>query len=72
MKTITSESAGFSTKRLNRIRPVMQAYVGEQKLPGLITLVARRGEVAHFETYGQMDIEAQKPMRADALFAFTR
>ena len=66
METVTPEDIGFSSERLRRIRPVMQAYVDQKKLPGLITLVARQGKVVHFEKYGLMDIEVEKPMQAFA------
>jgi CubicO group peptidase (beta-lactamase class C family) len=46
----------------------MQGYVDQGKLAGLITAVARHGEVAHFECFGMMDIEAAKPMRPDTIF----
>ncbi len=62
------EEVGMSTERLERIRPLMQGYVDEGKLPGVLTVVARRGKLVHFETVGQMDIEAGAPMRADTIF----
>lgn len=68
MDTIAPEKVGFSTDRLERVRPVMQAYVDQKKLPGVITLVSRRGKVVHFERFGLMDIEANKPMQADTIF----
>jgi CubicO group peptidase (beta-lactamase class C family) len=68
MEFVAAEAAGFSAERLAQINPVMQAYVDEQKLPGLITLLARRGKVVHFEQFGLMDMEANKPMQADAIF----
>ena len=37
-------------------------------MPGAISLVARRGKVVHFETYGSMDVERSKPMRPDTIF----
>lgn len=46
----------------------MQAYVDQKKLPGVITLVSRRGKVVHFERFGLMDIESNKPMQADTIF----
>ena len=36
------EKVGLSSDRLNRIKPVMQSYVDNNKLPGLITIVARK------------------------------
>ncbi len=68
MEMTSPEFVGFSTQRLQRIYPVMQGYIDRQQLSGLSTLVARRGKVAHFEQYGLMDIEAQKPMQADTIF----
>ena len=62
------EEVGFSTERLARIRPAMQKYVDEQKVPCMITLVARHGKVAHFEAVGYMDIESKQPVRKDAIF----
>ncbi|MBW2268666.1 MAG: beta-lactamase family protein [Deltaproteobacteria bacterium] len=46
----------------------MQAYVDEEKLAGLVTLIARRGKVAHFEAFGMQDREAARPMQRDTLF----
>src|SRR5262245_58012366 len=68
MQTGTPETVGLSTARLSRIRQVMQAHVDRVTLPGLITMLARRGQIAHVESFGWMDIEAHKPMQLDAIF----
>jgi len=68
MNMVTPEQVGLSSARLERLRAVMQGYVDQGKLAGLITLVSRRGKVAHFECFGMMDIEANKPMRPDTIF----
>ncbi|MCE5345090.1 MAG: beta-lactamase family protein [Bacteroidales bacterium] len=60
------EMVGMSSERLNRIKPVMQRYIDENKLPGMITMVARHGKVVHFEKYGSMDID--KPMQLNTIF----
>jgi CubicO group peptidase (beta-lactamase class C family) len=60
------EKVGMSAERLNRIKPVMQSYIDENKLPGMITMVVRHGKVVHFEKYGLMD--ADKPMQLNAIF----
>ena len=36
-------------ERLARITPFFQSYVDRKKLPGLSTLVWRKGELAHFD-----------------------
>ena len=68
MNTVTPEEVGFSASRLSRIGTVMQRYVDQNKLAGLITLVARRGKVVHFERFGMMDLETAKPMQFDTIF----
>ncbi len=65
--TSNPEAAGLSSDRLNRINPVMQRYVDDNKLPGLITMVARHGKVVHFEKYGMMDVD--KPMQLNTIFS---
>jgi len=61
------EEVGLSAKRLERISPFMQGYVDSEKLPGTITMVARRGKVAHFECTGMMNKETGKPMEPDTI-----
>ena len=68
MNTIAPEEVGVSSARLNRIGKAMQSYVDERKLAGLITMIARRGQVLHFECFGMMDIEAEKSMQSDTIF----
>jgi CubicO group peptidase (beta-lactamase class C family) len=64
------EDVGMSSARLRNVTRLVQSYIDDQKLPGAISLVARRGQVVHFETYGNMDAERHKPMRSDAIFRF--
>jgi CubicO group peptidase (beta-lactamase class C family) len=68
LKTSTPEKVGVSSARLSRIGPVMQRYVDESKLAGILTLIARRGRIVHLEKVGMMDIEANKPMQFDTIF----
>ncbi|MFN3162455.1 MAG: serine hydrolase domain-containing protein [Pseudohongiellaceae bacterium] len=62
------ESVGMSSERLARIAPAMQQYIDDQLVPGVVTLVARKGKVVHFETHGYMDVDSGTPMRPDAIF----
>lgn len=68
MKTASPESVGISSERLNRINTKMQAYVDNKNVPGFITLIARKGQVIHYETCGQRDIEKGLPMEKDTIF----
>ncbi|MGE3957192.1 MAG: serine hydrolase domain-containing protein [Vicinamibacterales bacterium] len=62
------EDVGFASERLPRIHDTVQRYIDAHQIAGAVTLVARRGRVAHFEAHGQMDLEAKTPMRKDAIF----
>jgi CubicO group peptidase (beta-lactamase class C family) len=68
MQTTTPELVGFSSTRLKNIHTVMQKYVDDGKLAGLITCVARYGKILHLEKFGLMDIEAKKDMTFDTIF----
>lgn len=62
------ESLGFSDERLHRIHELMERYIANHQITGAVTLVARKGRVAHLEAHGLMDTESRKPMAKDALF----
>jgi CubicO group peptidase (beta-lactamase class C family) len=59
---------GFDPARLGRLDALMQQSVDQERIAGAIMYIARDGQPAHFRTYGRMDIEARKPMAADAIF----
>jgi len=61
--------AGMHTGRLSRIASHLeQAYIKPGKLPGALTLVARRGEICWLHAQGLMDVERNKPVARDTLF----
>jgi CubicO group peptidase (beta-lactamase class C family) len=62
------EDVGFSAERLARIGPAMQRHIDAGEIAGVVTLVARRGRIAHFEAYGYSDIAKRTPMRTDHIF----
>jgi CubicO group peptidase (beta-lactamase class C family) len=68
MKVISPEKVGFSSERLERITHGMQRYIDKGLIAGIVTLVARRGEVAHFKKFGLQDIETNKPVELDTIF----
>ena len=63
------ETIGLSSARLARLDEVMKRrYVDGGYLPGLLTYVYRKGQLAHTSLAGQMDLERGKKMREDAIF----
>ena len=59
--------SGLSKPRLARMQDVMFAHVGRGELPGLVTLVSRRGDV-HVDAIGMMAVGGNEPMRRDTIF----
>ncbi|MBN2130921.1 MAG: serine hydrolase, partial [Sedimentisphaerales bacterium] len=62
------ESVGLSSDRLERITSLLNEYVEQERLPGGVLLVARRGRIAYFEAFGERDREAHAPMTKDTIF----
>jgi CubicO group peptidase (beta-lactamase class C family) len=63
-----TSATGFSAERLDRIRPMLQRYVDEGRIAGIVTMVLRDGIVVQQTAVGWADKEARKPMREDTLF----
>lgn len=63
-------TAGLSQERLDRIHDVMAGYVERGDVPGVVTLVSRRGEV-YIEAIGRQAIGDSAPMRRDTIFRIT-
>lgn len=68
MKRTNPEEIGFSTARLARIHDLMKRYVNEDKLAGIVSLVARRGLLAFFDKFGYQDVGKKIPMSLDSIF----
>src|SRR5438552_2584988 len=60
-------TAGLSGARLARMHDVMAGYVERGEMPGLVTLVSRRGEV-HVDAIGTQTFADPAPMRRDTIF----
>src|SRR2546423_15519896 len=58
---------GLPKARLDRARAVLAGYVERGAVPGLVSLVSRRGEV-HVETAGTRTRGGDDPMRRDTIF----
>lgn len=64
-----AKRAGLSPARLaNLDRLLKEKYVDTGRLPGTLTQVWRRGELAYTSLVGSMDLERKTPMREDAIF----
>jgi CubicO group peptidase (beta-lactamase class C family) len=60
-------AGGLSKVRLDRMHDVMASHVERGEVPGLVTLVSRRGE-AHVDVIGKKALGGGEPMRRDTIF----
>jgi CubicO group peptidase (beta-lactamase class C family) len=63
-----AQQSGFSDERLAQIPRFLEAQVETGALPGALTLIWRRGAVAHQSLVGSMDLARGTAMREDAIF----
>jgi len=64
------KDVGMSAEKLAGVKTVVQGLVDDKKVAGATVVVARKGKIAFFETFGMMDIEAKRPMANDTILRF--
>ena len=64
----TPEDVGLSSERLQRVHAVMEKHIGAGNIAGVVTLIARYGQIVHLEAQGYADLEKKTPMRTDHIF----
>jgi CubicO group peptidase (beta-lactamase class C family) len=62
------EDIGLSSTRIARLRTVLAAEVERRRLPGAVALIARRGRLGFFESFGHRNAAHGAPMQNDAIF----
>lgn len=66
--TTRPEDVGLSSERLARVQDVTHAYVDKGKLPGVQTLISRRGELVFHDSYGWSDVDAEVPIGPETIY----
>ena len=61
------ERVGFSSESLKELDGAMQGIVDKKHLAGVVTLLARHGEVVQHQAYGLQDIDSRTPMQLDTI-----
>jgi CubicO group peptidase (beta-lactamase class C family) len=64
----TPESKGFSTAGLDALNAAFHGLVDQKKLAGVTTLIARHGDVVHFDVYGKSDVTTGAALAPDGIF----
>ena len=62
------EEIGLSSARLARLGAVMAGEIERGRVPGAVALVARRGRLGYFESFGRSDAATGAPMAKDTIF----
>ena len=62
------EDVGFSSTRLNRIDTILKADTSSGKLVGAVVVVARKGKIAYFRSFGMRNKAVSEPLKTDAIF----
>jgi len=65
---VRPEDVGLSSERLSRLGEFARAETEKGRIAGAVSLVARRGHIAYFESVGKADIEEGRAMREDSIF----
>lgn len=67
LTTASPEEVGLSSEVLARIGPTMQDFIDQGRTAGIMTLVARRGEIVHWEARGWR-IRGEDPLEPNDIF----
>ncbi|MBL6664131.1 MAG: beta-lactamase family protein [Flavobacteriales bacterium] len=62
------ELVGVSSERLNRVSEISKNYVAEGKVPGIVTMIARKGKLIYFEAYGNRGVDSKVKIKKNDLF----
>ena len=62
------EKLGFSSEKLKQMETVIQDLVDNKKLSGVVTLIARKGKIVNFKTYGYQDVENKIRIKRNSIF----
>lgn len=62
------EEVGLERHRLERISQFFKQEVDQNRIPGAVVAIARKGRLAYFEAFGSSDKAAEVAMTKDAVF----
>lgn len=67
LPVVRPEEVGMSSSKLAKIATLMNKQVADQQVAGVVVIVARKGKVVYFESFGKRDIAADLPMEKDSV-----
>ena len=69
MPTTAASSGSLDAEKLAKLPRQLQKFVDDGTFSGIVTLVAKDGKVAQLSAIGQADLEAERPMTRNTMFA---
>ena len=64
------QDVGMSPEKLAGVRKAVQNLLDKEKIAGASVIIVRKGSIVFSETFGMVDMEAQKAMQSDTIFRF--
>ena len=68
LATAKPADVGMDPAGLEKLNAAMHGMVDDSQLAGVVTMVARKGKVVHFDAYGKRDLENGLPVEKDTIF----
>ncbi len=60
--------AGMSEQALERYEAFLKSEIEAKKIPGAVSLIMRKGQVAHSDAFGYSNMSTKDPMTTDKIF----
>lgn len=67
-QTVNPLAAGMSAERLERYHNFLEQEIADNKVPGAVSMIYRKGQIAHYEALGFSNVADKTPMEKDQIF----
>ena len=62
------ENIGMSSERLERITELSKKYINDFNIPGIVTIVSRKGKIVYYNAIGKREFQGEAELLKDDLF----
>lgn len=68
LSVASPKSVGIAPARLARVDAMLEEAIQQNKVPGIVALVARKGKIVFHKAYGSADPQAHRAQKPDDIF----
>lgn len=68
LSQVNPQQEGVSAKRIERISELSEAYLNEEKVAGIVTMVSRNGKIIYSKAFGNKGIDDSRKIEINDLF----